>query len=407
MTKLRQIIYKIKIFHKKRSSQPDFKSFLQKNKYNPIFFGRARTGLIYAIKQSIKIRKKKCILMSPYTIMDLINCAHFAGAKIVFYDLNNDLKKFYPDLSFFEKELSKKIYSSLIITHYHLNYKFVEKLRNLCDQFNVDLIEDCAIAYGSKYHNNQPVGTLSDYALFSNSLFKFSNYLWGGFLHVKNINNYKDINKEIRNFKTLSFFDYMPQIFKYLKFSLITNKIVFNFFVSVILKFYFFFNFKFIEKILKNDPFLPFNTKPTNSYFTRPHDFYFSEMVKKKNYVNKSLNHRNKIFKSYNKYLSTISINFSYNSSNIKGAFINFPILLSSNTERVKIKKILLLRGYDIATQQYRNCAKIDGYPSAKEGVKNLNIFIDRVLFLPTHNKISYEDSVNISKIIIKNISPK
>ena len=204
MTKLRQIIYKIKIFHKKRSSQPDFKSFLQKNKYKPIFFGRARTGLIYAIKQSIKIRKKKCILMSPYTIMDLINCAHFAGAKIVFYDLNNDLKKFYPDLSFFEKELSKKIYSSLIITHYHLNYKFVEKLRNLCDQFNVDLIEDCAIAYGSKYHNNQPVGTLSDYALFSNSLFKFSNYLWGGFLHVKNINNYKDINKEIRNFKTFT-----------------------------------------------------------------------------------------------------------------------------------------------------------------------------------------------------------
>ena len=65
------------------------------------------------------------------------------------------------------------------------------------------------------------------------------------------------------------------------------------------------------------------------------------------------------------------------------------------------------MRGYDIATQQYRNCAKIDGYPSAKEGVKNLNIFIDRVLFLPTHNKISYEDSVNISKIIIKNISPK
>ena len=401
MTKLRQIIYKLQIFHKKPLHRSHFEKFLKKKKYQPIFFGRARAGLIYAIEQSIKIRKKNNILMSPYTIMDLVNCAHFAGAKIVFYDLNKDLKKFYPDLSFFEKELSKGIYSSLIITHYHLNYKFVRKLRDLCDQFEVDLIEDCAIAYDTTYHNNQPVGAYSDYALFSNSLFKFSNYLWGGFLHVSNHDNYKAINMTVRKFRTLSLTEYIPQIFKYLKFSLISNIIIFNFIISIFLKIEALLGFRFFEKFLKNDPYLPFKTKPTKSYFTKPHSFYFSEMIRKRSYVNKSFDHRKLIFKSYNKHLSSLSINFSYSPDNLKGGFINFPILLSSGAQRIQLKKLLLMGGYDVATQLYRNCASIDGYPTENGNIKNLNNFIDRVLFLPTHNKISYDDSVKISKIII------
>jgi hypothetical protein len=84
--KLRQQLYPIKVFHRKNSinDKPEDKlNFnLKKINYNPIFLGRARYGIYLAIKNSIYNTGKKRVLMSPYTIMDLINCVLHAGAEV-------------------------------------------------------------------------------------------------------------------------------------------------------------------------------------------------------------------------------------------------------------------------------------------------------------------------------------
>jgi len=402
---LRQIIYPLKIFHKNSfKSESKFKEYLSKANYRPIFLGRARYGIYLAVKNSIANTKKNKVLMSPYTIMDLINCVLNANAKIQFYDLNDDLKIFYPSLDYFEKELATKKYSALIITHYHLNYQFIPELKILCKKYNVDLIEDCAICYGSKYPNTTiHIGQLSNYAIFSNSLFKFSNFLWGGFLHLDKDLKIHSFLHDFKFARKLKLHEYFSQLIKYMKFMMITNKIFASTIIYSVLRIDAFFNFKFFDRFLKNDPEVVFKKKFDLTYHTKPHNLYFAEMYRKQNLVSEAHHMRKINFLNYANHLSKLLVNYQFN-SNYEGGFVNFPILVKNSKQRVQIRKLLLKNGYDVADQQYRNCSSIDGYSQIPGVTPNLNLFLEKVIFLPTHPMISSSDSSKIAKLIAKEL---
>jgi dTDP-4-amino-4,6-dideoxygalactose transaminase len=403
---LRQIIYPLKIFHKNSSEgESKFNELLLKANYQPIFLGRARYGVYLAVKNSITISKKNKVLMSPYTIMDLINCVINADATVQFYDLNDDLSLFYPSLDYFEKELATNEYSCLIITHYHLNYQFIPDLKLLCEKYSVDLIEDCAISYGSKYPNTKiNIGQLSDYAIFSNSLFKFSNFFWGGFLHLgKNVKIYNFLH-DFKFAKKLKLHQYLSQLMKYLKFLIITNKIFANTVIYSLLRFDSLLNYKLFDRFLKNDPIVVFKKKFDRTYHTKPHNLYFLEMYKKQNLVCNALHLRKVNFYNYAKHLSKLLVHYQY-LNNYEGGFVNFPILLNNPKQRIQIRKTLLKNGYDVADQQYRNCSLVDGYSEIPGETPNLSLFLQKVLFLPTHPMISSSDSLKIAKLIVKELN--
>jgi len=403
--KLRQFIYPVKLLSSFVSSNfHDELTKIHKSKnLNPIYLGRARYGIFLAIQEVIRASSKKRILTSPFTILDVLNCISAAGGKPIFYDFANE-KTFFPDFKNIENLIKSESFAAIVITHYHFNYTDIDKLLVLCKKYNVKVIEDCAIAYNTSYSDNKHVGSLSDFSIFSNSLFKFSNFLWGGVLHVKDHSKYLKIKRFVDEKPKLSFFDYREIYFKYLKFKFLTNRLIVNFMISPLLKFDAFFNLNFMEKLITNDPYLPYTKKIPKEYEVRPHSAYYYEMYSKLNDVQRYFLHRVSNSKIYFKQLEDYYIHCNFKNF-LHGGHINFPILLPSKELKKHLKKRLCLSGYDVAQKLYRNVHTVSGYNSIEGCSDNVKNMIDRVLFLPNHPQITNNDVYKICNIITGEIN--
>jgi dTDP-4-amino-4,6-dideoxygalactose transaminase len=106
----------------------------------------------------------------------------------------------------------------------------------------------------------------------------------------------------------------------------------------------------------------------------------------------------------YLKHLKDLFIHCDYKNFN-HGGFINFPILLPSEDIKFKLKKILLLNGFDCADKLYRNVHNFQEYNKINGYSTNLEKIINRVIFLPTHPAIKKSDVLMISKLIKDEIS--
>ena len=103
---------------------------INKNK-KIIFTSKGRTAL-FLILNYLKISTKKNeVIMSPFTIFDLVNIVVASGCKPIFVDHIKD--SFEMDFSKIKKiiENNKKI-SSIVITHYCFNSENLFKLKSIC-----------------------------------------------------------------------------------------------------------------------------------------------------------------------------------------------------------------------------------------------------------------------------------
>ena len=163
-----------------------------------ILLGRARSAIYLSVKNSVSTKKNKVVLMSPFTVPEVIKLVIHAGGKPYFVD-------FYKESTFFDLDILEKNLkldpAALIITHYNLNQINYSEISEMCIKNKVDLIEDSALSLCGKVKNNK-INSLSDYSLFSFSSFKLLNFFYGGAIAVKN-ESYDQVKKLTLNWKTL------------------------------------------------------------------------------------------------------------------------------------------------------------------------------------------------------------
>ncbi|MDC0944885.1 DegT/DnrJ/EryC1/StrS family aminotransferase, partial [Candidatus Pelagibacter sp.] len=258
----RQIIYQKKIFYLY------FKSFFPKkidsiilnklkNKLNverifKIFtVPKARIGLYLCVKYILKDVEKKKVIMSPYTIFDMVNKVIQAGGQPVFID--NESKY---SLNLNIKDLKKKIdnkTAALIITHHSLNQNNFNEILKICKQNNIKLIQDLAISFNSKYKNKN-IYNYGDFSICSFNLFKFVSSIFGGLIITKDKNFAKFYDKQINKEKVYNFVTLRKYFFKGLKFKILTNSFLFKYFFFWIVKFGSLLKIRIIINALQNDP---------------------------------------------------------------------------------------------------------------------------------------------------------
>ena len=176
------------IFLKKNINPVDcIKNLLElDNKYKINFVYKARIGFFHILKYLHKKNKlKNKILLSSFTVFDMINMVLLSGFKPVFIDHYKNSSQI--DIIKFKKkilELANEI-GAVMITHYNVNNSDLKEISKICAQNNIALIEDCAISIGSKL-NDDYVGKIGDFAIFSFGFYKFVNVLSGGMVISKN-----------------------------------------------------------------------------------------------------------------------------------------------------------------------------------------------------------------------------
>ena len=139
---------------------------------NFLLFSQGRVALYDCLKFEIASAQKNEIIVSPYTLPEVINVIINLNAKPIFVDL--DLKTGLPNIEEVKKKINKNTLA-VIITHLYSSESSIKKFATFIKQNSLCLIEDCAINFGStvRYKNKTKVlGTLGDYGFFSFGMMK-------------------------------------------------------------------------------------------------------------------------------------------------------------------------------------------------------------------------------------------
>ncbi len=169
------------------------------------------TSSLYLAYKIIGLKKGDEFIVPAQTHVATINAGKILGAKPVFVDSDNLTGNI--DISKIEKKITKKT-KCITIVHFLGKPVDIRRLKKLVKRYKIKLIEDCALALGSKYYNKH-VGFFSDFACFSFYPAKHITTGDGGMLFCKNRNDFEKakllrgfgVNKSFFERKTPGIYD--------------------------------------------------------------------------------------------------------------------------------------------------------------------------------------------------------
>ena len=363
---------------------------------NILCLNRGRLGAYLAVKASLSNKKNK-IILSPFTIFDVVNMVISAGAKPVFCDVEK--KSITINMSNIIKMYDENV-AAILITHTHVMNEDIEKIITFCKEKNIFLIEDCAISFGTKF-NNKFIGTLGDISFFSFGIFKFISSLNGGMVMTKNNELYEKILIEYEKFKYIDYKMLLKNFFKSIFITILTNKFIFKYFSSFIINFGYFKKNKFINNFSKNDPNPYYLDKLPNSYKKIISPSQSATILRQiPNYlIDFRLRIENaKIYYAHLRDIKEISIPNYEDSFN--NGWINFPIMYK---KRDLLLSYLFKNNRDLAIYFYRNCNDLKIFNQFRnDNLKVIEEVVNELIVLPTYPRYEKKQVMENIKLINK-----
>ena len=130
-------------------------------KYSVTF--NSGTSALHASLLSYKIERGNEIIVPSFSFISTANAPLFVGAKPIFADIEDQTFGLDPE------DVKEKINNrtkAIIPVHYGGSPCLIRELKEIAEDYNLILIEDCAEAFGAKI-KNMKVGTYGDSSMFS------------------------------------------------------------------------------------------------------------------------------------------------------------------------------------------------------------------------------------------------
>lgn len=137
---------------------------------------RARVGIYLALKALIRPGQE--VILSPYTIADVVNMVLAAGGIPRFADIERET------CNIAAAEVARLLgpaTGAVLVTHLHGLACPIEEIAAMCSERGVPLVEDCAQAFGTRV-GGRSVGTFGDAGVFSFGMYKNVNTFFGGMI---------------------------------------------------------------------------------------------------------------------------------------------------------------------------------------------------------------------------------
>jgi perosamine synthetase len=393
----KQIIYPLKYFGlssamakvTERAFEEHLARFLGSKVYVKVI-GRARAGLYLLTKLAVRDAKRKVIL-SPYTIPDVVNMVRFAGGEPVFVDFvprstNIDVDHL--------SDLIDEQTCCVIVTHYHFNQGDMTEICRLCASNGIMLVEDCALAFGSPLPDTRNSSTTTA-SVYSFSGFKTLNFFWGGAIATASAELARRLSEEIDKWPQLLWHDYVGPMIKLAKYDVLTRNWVFPWFTFPLLK--------WKAQRLQKDV-LPMvrveSTDLDDTILSRPSMHAIREWDRKLGMVDAFIRHRRNIAAIYISELQDHLV-AGETSKEVREAscLVNCPIDVDSK-QRGEIIRRIFDKGFDVGASLYPNVHELQGFSHIAGRSDNVARLVRSVVTLPTHPRISEEYAHQLSTVI-------
>tara|TARA_Y100001935_G_scaffold249425_1_gene248023 strand:+ start:644 stop:1891 length:1248 start_codon:yes stop_codon:yes gene_type:complete len=370
------IFNRLKPGNKNLELERELESFL--NVKNAFCVNQARVGVYLALKAVIKGEKNE-IILSPYTIFDVVNMVLCAGGKPVFVDIEKSSCNIDPNL--IEEAISEKT-AAVMATHLHGVSCDMKLISKICKKNKIYLIEDSAQAFGVPY-DNKMLGTIGDIGVYSFGLFKTVNSFFGGAVVSNNKNLIEDMKSFASDFTPNPRSKLIKRIFQSLIFDIAAHPIVFKTITFWVFRYGYLTGNPYLNKLTKSENNPVIKTKLPKDYKIVMSNVQASIVLNQLKTVNEKMKIRQEIATIYHDGLKK-NKNFTVppGSPKINNGCLQYPIqVIDRHAKLLNLMK----KGRDCAPQHIRNCADLEVFsefykncPIARETSKS-------VIILPTY----------------------
>jgi perosamine synthetase len=354
--------------------------------------GRARAGIYLFVKRFVQNGRNKVIL-SPYTIPDVINMVIFAGGLPWFVDTLPHSTNI--DLTQLEQSIDDRT-ACVMITHYHVNQNEYRNIVSLCERRGVELFEDCAISLGGKIEGAS-VGSGSAGGVFSLSSFKFLNFIWGGVVSTQQNDLYSSLKDEVKQWPYLARKDYWPALKRTILYDLSTRPQIYKHFTAKVLKY----RQRHLDQPLMLKPARIESSCLDHTLTAQPHEIAIAEWNRKIADVQQHLHHRQQIAAVYARHFERCMVARETKLEGLAGScFVNYPVVVPT-ARRDEIYKRLLLSGYEAGLSLYPNVHEHPKFKDLGGYSTHVGELVRSVLTLPTHPSVTTEYAEAMSQQLL------
>jgi len=343
-----------------------------------------RVGTYLALKALIPQNSK--VIMSPYTIHDVVNMVICAGGEPVFVDVERKTSNL--DVKLIESYIDKNT-GAILITHMLGLTMNIKSLADICKQKNIVLIEDVAQAFGACL-DGKMAGTFGDAGIYSFGMYKNLNTFLGGMLVTSRSDLFLSISKEIYSYPYQRIDHLIKIIFKSLLTDIATYPPIFKLGVYDLFRYGFLNNIEAINKKVSVEVEPQCKLSIPSNYLSRMRPLQARAGLL-------SLKH----FKSDN--FTRISFAKKYHEG-LKGIdeliipplkedgshiYYYYPIQYKKRHELVRF---MMQSGCDVAVQHIKNCAELDCFKDYYSHCPNASATANETILLPTYPRYSFKD---------------
>ena len=171
--------------------------------------------------------KKNEIVFCAYNLPEMVNVAKNLNFKIVFSDL--DYSTGFYNLSKLKKKLNKKT-AAVVLTNMFNTYEESIKLKKICKNKSINIIEDNAIYFDNyKIINKKKKfsGSIGDFSIYSFNIMKHISAFYGGALATNNTEFVNYFNEQEKNNADFFLLKLFHQILIYLILKIMGIKVLF------------------------------------------------------------------------------------------------------------------------------------------------------------------------------------
>jgi len=354
----------------------------------------ARVAIYLVLKNIIK--HEQGVIMSPYTIADVVNMVILAGGVPVFVDIERNSCNIDPNKI---EQLIDNNTGAVLITHLHGIGANTNEILNICHRYNISLIEDSAQSFGG-YENRKRLGTIGDVGIYSIGMYKNINSWYGGVI----ISNNKDLINKIR--AEISRYNYLGKLFilkrmlKGLMTDLLTNSLIFKPLTYWIFRYGFLNNIKWINKKVEIELDLELKKTIPDQYLTKYTPFQARLASSQLDKIDSDTNNRIKKAELYHNGLKDIpDLILPPLKTDSSYTYLVFPIQYK---DRKKLLKWLMLHKRDVAAQHLKNCADLPSFSKFYRDCPVARKTANEVIILPTYTRYPISEVKENIKIIIE-----
>ena len=336
-----------------------------------------RVGIYLAVRALVRPGGR--VILSPYTLSDVINMVIVAGAEPVFADIERETCNIDPEQV--ERLIDDRT-DAVLVTHLHGLICDMERIGTICRDRGVAVIEDAAQACGA-VRGGRSAGTFGDAGVFSFGMYKNVNSVYCGLVITHDAEIAEKIRGWLAEFPDQEVWGLLGKAVKAAATDLATHPLVFRSFVYWVFRYAYLNNIEALNRQVKIElePSLK-NAFPDN-YRRRMRPAQARIVAGQLPDIDRLTDGRIETARRYDAGFRHVnSILRPPLVTDRSHAYLHYPIQVP---DRERLTREVIRSGRDLAVQHLRNCADLPCFSAWYRDCPNARAAAESVILLPTY----------------------